>query len=62
MLEVTGVGILKVFITKNVKEIFWDLEFLSEATGCRKTQVSDHTGSTLYNHVKIVTSRNYICV
>jgi hypothetical protein len=62
MLEVTGVGILKVFITKNVKEIFWDLEFLSEVTGCRKTQVSDHTGSTLYNHVKIVTSRNYICV
>ena len=62
MLEVTGVGILKVLLTKNVKEIFWDLEFLSEVTGCRKTQVSDHTGSTVYNHVTIVTSRNYICV
>jgi hypothetical protein len=33
MLEVTGVGILKGFLTKNVKEIFWDLEFLSEVTG-----------------------------
>jgi len=30
------------FLTKNVKEIFWDLKFLSEVTGCRKTQVSDH--------------------
>jgi hypothetical protein len=28
------------FLTKNVKEIFWDLNFLSEVTGCRKTQVS----------------------
>ena len=27
------------FLTKNVKEIFWDLEFLSEVTGCWKTQV-----------------------
>jgi hypothetical protein len=27
-------------LTKNVKEIFWDLKFLSEVTGCRKTQVS----------------------
>jgi hypothetical protein len=36
------------FLTKNVKEIFWDLEFLSEVTGCRKTQVSDCTGSTVY--------------
>ena len=27
------------FLTKNVKEIFWDLHFLSEVTGCRKTQV-----------------------
>jgi hypothetical protein len=25
------------FLTKNVKEIFWDLNFLSEVTGCRKT-------------------------
>ena len=48
MLEVTGVGILKVFLTKNVKEIFWDLEFLSEVTGCRKTQVSDRTGSAVF--------------
>ena len=35
------------FLTKNVKEIFWDLKFLSEVTGCRKTQVSEHTGSTV---------------
>jgi hypothetical protein len=35
------------FLTKNVKEIFWDLKFLSEVTGCRKTQGSDHTGSTV---------------
>ena len=34
-------------LTKNVKEIFWDLKFLSEVTGCRKTQVSDRTGSTV---------------
>ena len=33
------------FLTKNVKEIFWDLKFLTEVTGCRKTQVSDHIGS-----------------
>jgi hypothetical protein len=40
MLEVTGVGILKgFFLTKNGKEILWDLEFLSEVTGCRITQV-----------------------
>ena len=32
------------FLTKNVKEIFWDLKFLSEVTGCQKTQVSDRTG------------------
>ena len=36
------------FLTKNVKEIFWDLKFLSEVTGCRKTQVSDRTGSTVF--------------
>ena len=36
------------FLTKNAKEIFWDLKFLSEVTGCRKTQVSDRTGSTVY--------------
>ena len=35
------------FLTKNVKEIFWDLKFLSEVTGCQKTQVSDRTGSTV---------------
>ena len=35
------------FLTKNVKEIFWDLNFLSEVTGCRKTQVSERTGSTV---------------
>jgi hypothetical protein len=35
------------FLTKNVKEIFWDLKFLSEVTGCQKTQVLDHTGSTV---------------
>ena len=43
MLEVTGCGMLK-----NVKEIFWDLKFLSEVTGCRKTQVSDRTDSTVF--------------
>jgi hypothetical protein len=32
------------FLTKNVKEIFWDMKFLSKVTGCRKTQVSDRTG------------------
>ena len=37
------------FLTKNVKEIFWDLKFLSEVTGRRKTQVSDRTGSTVYS-------------
>ena len=47
MSEVTGVGILEVFLTKNVKEIFWDLNFLSEVTGYQKTQVSEHTGSTV---------------
>ena len=36
------------FLTKNVKEIFWDLEFLSEVTGCGKTQVSDCTGSAVF--------------
>ena len=36
------------FLTKNVKEIFWDLNILSEVTGCRKTQVSERTGSTVY--------------
>jgi hypothetical protein len=48
MSEVTGYGILKVFLlTKNVKEIFWDLKFLLEVTGCRKTQVSGRIGSTV---------------
>ena len=36
------------FLTKNAKEIFWDLKFLSEVTGCRKTQVSDRTDSTVF--------------
>jgi hypothetical protein len=27
------------FLTKNVKEIFWDMNFLSEVTGCRNAQV-----------------------
>ena len=44
----SGCRILQGFLTKNVKEIFWGLKFLSEVTGCRKTQVSDHTGSTVY--------------
>ena len=47
MSEVTGCGILDVLLAKNVKEIFWDLKFLSEVTGCQKTQVSEHTGSTV---------------
>ena len=41
----------QVFVTKNVKEIFWDLKFLSEVTGCRKTQVPDRTGSTVYIYI-----------
>ena len=28
-------------------EILWDLKFLSDVTGCRKTQMSDCTGSTV---------------
>ena len=36
------------FLKKNVKEIFWDLKFLSEVTGCRKTQMLDRKGSTVY--------------
>ena len=36
------------FLTKNVKEIFLALKFWSEVTGCRKTQVSDRTGSTVF--------------
>jgi hypothetical protein len=48
MSEVTGVGNSRFFLTKNVKEIFWDLNVLSEVTGCWKTQVSERTGSTLY--------------
>ena len=42
----------QVLVTKNVKEIFWDLKFLSEVTGCRKTQVSDRTGSTVYIYIQ----------
>jgi hypothetical protein len=53
MSEVTGCGILKVFLTNNVKEIFWDLKFLSEVTGCRKTQVLDCTGSTVCTNKQI---------
>jgi hypothetical protein len=53
MSEVTGCRILKVFLTKNVKEIFWDLKFLSEVTGCQKTQVSDRTDSTVYPKYKL---------
>ena len=36
------------FLTKNIKENLWDQKFLSNATGCRKTQVSDCTGSTVF--------------
>ena len=55
MSEVTGCGILKVILTKNVKEIFWDLKFLSEVT-CRKTQVSDRTDFTVYPKYKLHTN------
>ena len=50
MSEVTGFGIHKVFffLTKTVKEILWDNEFMSDVTGCRKPQVSDCTGSTVH--------------
>ena len=29
-------------------ELLWDHKFLSDVRGCRKTQVSDCTGSTVY--------------
>ena len=47
------------FLTKNVKEIFWDLKFLSEVTGCRKTQVSDRTGSTVLRNLKLFNCLNF---
>ena len=60
MSEVTGCEKLKVFLTKNVKEIFWDLKFLSEVTGCRKTQVSDRTDSTVHVYPKYKLHTNFI--
>jgi hypothetical protein len=37
------------FLIKNVKEIFWDLNFLSEVTGCRKSQdVGSHMFHCIY--------------
>jgi hypothetical protein len=33
----------------------WDHTFLSDVTGCRKTQVSDCTSSTVYNNLEIMT-------
>ena len=33
-------------LTKSVKEILWDHKFLSDDTGCWKTQVSDCISST----------------
>ena len=43
-------------------EILWDHKFLSDVTGCRKTQVSDYTSSTvlsfLYKYF-IETGKNY---
>ena len=47
-------------LTKNAKEIFWDLNFLSEVTGCRKTEVSEHTGSTVHVNVSTLTIRTTI--
>ena len=47
------------FLTKNVKEIFWDLNFLSEVTGCRKTQVSERTGSTVFTFIDEQTWYSY---
>ena len=35
-------------------ELFWDHKFLSYITGCRKTQVSDCTGSTVYRITTIL--------
>ena len=32
-------------------ELLWDHKFLSDVTGCRKTQVSDCTGSTVYIYI-----------
>ena len=39
------------FLTKNVSEIFWDLKFLLEVTGCRKMQGSDLIGSIVLGKV-----------
>jgi len=30
-------------------ELLWDHKFMSDVTGCRKTQVSDCTGSTVHD-------------
>ena len=48
------------FLTKNAKELFWDLNFLSEVTGCRKIQVSERTGSTvpsIFIYIQISSSK-----
>ena len=34
-----------------VNRTLWDHNFLSDITGCRKTQVSDCTGSTVYIYI-----------
>ena len=47
MSEVTESGIHKFFLSKSVKEKFWDQKLLSYVTGCRKTQVLDCTSSTV---------------
>ena len=51
----------KGFLTKNVKEIFRDLNFLSEVTGCRKTQVSECTGSNVYVKNMNLNVQKYLC-
>jgi hypothetical protein len=48
------------FLTKNIKEIFWDMKFLSKVTGCRKTRVSDRTDSTVLNTHKTVINRDQL--
>ena len=39
------------FLTKNAKEILWDHKVLLDVTECRKTQVSDCTGSTVFGNL-----------
>jgi hypothetical protein len=39
----------------SLTEILWEHKFLSDVTGCRKTQVSDCTSSTVYTVHRYIT-------